>query len=91
MQFTMSHFRASTALLLFALALRLGYLAMVWAGPLGNADSAAYKALAVSLSHGGPYQAHEGAGPGGFPTDLQRPPGYPAFLALVNARQELCS
>jgi len=59
---------------------------VVWTGPLGNADSAAYKALAVFLSHGGPYQAQEGgAGPGGFPTDLQRPPGYPAFLALVNA------
>jgi 4-amino-4-deoxy-L-arabinose transferase-like glycosyltransferase len=71
-----------------ALALRLGYLAVVWTGPLGNADSAAYESLAISLSHGGPYQAQEGgAGPGGFPTDLQRPPGYPAFLALVNASE----
>jgi 4-amino-4-deoxy-L-arabinose transferase-like glycosyltransferase len=77
--------RTPIALLVFALALRLGYLALVWTGPLGNADSAAYKALAVSLSHGGPYEAQEGAGPGGFPTDLQRPPGYPAFLAVVNA------
>jgi len=83
----MAHFRASSALLLLALALRLGNLAMVWTGPLGNADSAAYKALAISISHRGPYQAQEGAGPGGFPTDLQRPPGYPAFLALVNARE----
>jgi hypothetical protein len=84
MQFTTS-LRTPIALLIFALALRLGYLAMVWTGPLGNADSAAYKALAISISHRGPYQAQEGAGPGGFPTDLQRPPGYPAFLALVNA------
>src|SRR5260370_10821222 len=73
------------ALLILALTLRLGYLAVVWTGPLGNADSEAYKALAVSLWHGGPYQAQESAGPGGFPTDLQRPPGYPVFLALVNA------
>ena len=82
---TPSHFSTPIALLILALTLRLGYLAVVWTGPLGNADSEAYKALAVSLSHGGPYQAQESAGPGGFPTDLQRPPGYPAFLALVNA------
>ncbi len=43
------------------------------------------------LSHGGPYQAQEGAGPGGFPTDLQRTPGYPAFLALVNAPRGISS
>ena len=73
--------------MVFALALHLGYLALGWTGPLGNADSAAYKALAVSLSHGGPYQAEESAGPGGFPTDLQRPPGYPAFLVLVNSQE----
>src|SRR5260370_2645844 len=73
------------ALLILALTLGIGYLAVVWTGPLGNADSEAYKALAVSLWHGGAYQAQESAGPGGFPTDLQRPPGYPAFLALVNA------
>src|SRR5258708_3618515 len=77
--------RTPIALLVFAMTLRLGYLALVWTGPLGNADSAAYKALAVSLSHGGPYEAQESAGPGGFPTDLQRPPGYPAFLAVVSA------
>src|SRR5260370_26276064 len=82
---TPSHFPTPSALLILALTLRLGYLAVVWTGPLGNADSEAYKALAVSLWHGGPYQAQESAGPGGFPTDLQRPPGYPAFLALVNA------
>jgi hypothetical protein len=86
MRFKISRFGAFSGLVVLALGLRLGYLAVVWTGPLGNADSAAYKALAVSLSHGGPYQAQEGsAGPGGFPTDLQRPPGYPAFLALVNA------
>jgi 4-amino-4-deoxy-L-arabinose transferase-like glycosyltransferase len=88
MRFKISHSCAFTGLVVLALALRLGYLAVVWTGPLGNADSAAYESLAISLSHGGPYQAQEGgAGPGGFPTDLQRPPGYPAFLALVNASE----
>src|SRR5260370_1290616 len=86
---TPSHFPTPIALLILALTLRLGYLAVVWTGPLGNADSEAYKALAVSLWHGGPYQAQESAGPGGFPTDLQRPPGYPRFLALVKPAAQL--
>lgn len=71
-------------LFLLALSLRVGYLGLVWRGPLGNADSPAYAALATTISDRSPYQVYANAGPGGFPADLQRPPGYPAFLSLVN-------
>ena len=48
MRFKISRFGAFSGLVVLALALRLGYLAVVRTGLLGNADSAAYKALAVS-------------------------------------------
>lgn len=67
-----------------ALSLRLGYQAFVWHGPLGNADTPTYQDLAAEISHGQPYYTDQRAGPGGFPADLQRPPGYPAFLAGVD-------
>ena len=87
----MHNSRLAPAALLFALALalRLSYLALAWNGPLGNADSAAYRDLALSLAHKQPYHADQSAGPGGFPTDLQRPPGYPVFLAAVNSRETI--
>lgn len=72
------------AVFVLALGLRLTYEAFVWNGPLGNADSAAYEDLAVKILRHQPYQTNQSAGPGGFPSDLQRPPGYPVFLAAVN-------
>lgn len=72
------------AVFVLALGLRLTYEAFVWNGPLGNADSAAYEDLAVKILRHQPYQTDQSAGPGGFPSDLQRPPGYPVFLAAVN-------
>ena len=40
--------------------------------------------LAQKLLSRQPYATTASAGPGGFPADLQRPPGYPAFLATVD-------
>lgn len=68
-------------LFVFALSLRFGYFAAVENGPLGNPDSPAYLDLAGKITRGQPYQSDRGGGPG-FPTGLQRPPGYPAFLAF---------
>lgn len=75
---------AYLAVFLLALGLRLGYEAFVWNGPLGNADSAAYEDLAVKIARLQPYQTEHSAGPGGFPSDMQRTPGYPAFLAVID-------
>lgn len=72
------------AIFVLALGLRVGYEVLVWNGPLGNADSAAYEDLAATIAHRQPYHTDQSAGPGGFPPDMQRPPGYPAFLAAVN-------
>ena len=75
---------AYAAIFVLALSLRVGYEALVWNGPLGNADSAAYGDLAASIAHHQPYHTKQSTGPGGFPPDMQRPPGYPAFLAAIN-------
>jgi len=80
-----SYLRVWLAIFLFALAARLGYEALVWHGPLGNPDTAAYEDLAARILNFQPYQTSQGAGPGGFPSDLQRPPGYPAYLAAISA------
>jgi|SRR5271166_619847 len=72
------------ALFLFAILLRLGYFWVVRDGPLGNGDSAAYEDLAQKLLSHQSYSTTANTGPGGFPGDLQRPPGYPAFLAGVD-------
>ena len=71
-------------LFLFAILLRLGYFWVVRNGPLGNGDSPAYEDLAQKLLSHQPYSTTANTGPGGFPGDLQRPPGYPAFLAGVD-------
>jgi hypothetical protein len=85
---TGSSWRICLLLFLLALGLRLGYTALVWSGPLGNADSAAYEDLAAKIISSQAYQTNESAGPGGFPADLQRPPGYPAYLVAVNYQRE---
>jgi 4-amino-4-deoxy-L-arabinose transferase-like glycosyltransferase len=76
--------RAKLLLLVFlvALGVRLAYFTAVHRGPLGNDDSAEYEYLASRIIH---HQTYERATDalGGFPVDLQRPPGYPMFLALV--------
>ena len=72
------------ALFLFSMLLRFGYFLAVRDGPLGNGDSLAYEELAQKLLSDQPYSTTANTGPGGFPGDLQRPPGYPAFLAAVD-------
>ena len=70
---------------LLALSFRLAYFAIVKAGPLGNGDSPAYEDLALHIVHHQSYASAQSGGPGGFPTDLQRPPGYPLFLSLKDS------
>jgi hypothetical protein len=74
-------------LLVFILAfgIRWIYLEGAVRGLLGSPDTFAYEGLAESI-HERTYQTDKQAGPGGFPADLQRPPGYPFFLFLVNPR-----
>jgi len=72
------------AIFLGALVLRLAYWHAARSGPLGNPDSPAYQDLAEKLKAGQPYDTAYPAGGRGFPADLQRPPGYPVFLYLVN-------
>ena len=75
---------AVLAIFVLALSLRLAYFNLVADGPLGNPDSPAYAALGDSLKGNKDYHTTRAGGPGGFPGDLQRPPGYPVFLALTN-------
>lgn len=73
------------AIILFAaLGFRLLYFWAARAGPLGNIDSAEYEDLASRFTEHRAYVG--GIGIGGFPSDLQRPPGYPYFLAWVRSR-----
>jgi 4-amino-4-deoxy-L-arabinose transferase-like glycosyltransferase len=65
---------------LLALGVRLGYWNVARAGSLGNPDSAEYQALAETVKEHRPYQTSVGQVKG-FPTDLLRPPIYPAFIA----------
>ncbi len=73
------------AIILFAaLGLRLLYFSAARGGPLGNFDSAEYEDLSLRFTG---HQAYVGGvGIGGFPADLQRPPGYPYFLAFVRSK-----
>jgi hypothetical protein len=72
------------AIFVLALVLRLGYFNLVTDGPLGTIDSPAYESLGDSLRRNQAYTTTQASVLGGFPEDLQRPPGYPAFLALTN-------
>lgn len=67
-----------------ALGLRLGYFLLIRGGPLGNADWPAYEDLGHKLLNHQSYMTSQAGGPGVFPTDLERPPGYPFFLSLVD-------
>lgn len=64
---------------------RLAFLYFATSGTFSNPDTAGYQGLADSLLSGWTYATDSPAGaPGGFPADLQRSPGYPFFLYLVN-------
>src|ERR1700720_1645349 len=64
------------AVFLVGLGVRVLYLNAARSGPLGNPDSPAYEDLAGALKDHGPYSTQYSGGPGGFPADLQRTPGY---------------
>src|SRR4029077_11703519 len=66
-----------------ALGFRLSYFVATRSGPLGNLDSKEYEDLATKFTERHAYVG--GVGIAGFPSDLQRPPGYPFFLALVRS------
>lgn len=86
-----SSWPAYIVIFMLALGLRLGYDSLVWSGALGNGDSAAYEDLGAKILHGQAYQTNQNAGPACFPPDLQRPPGYPIFLAALRLPFEATS
>jgi hypothetical protein len=64
---------------------RLAFLHFAASGTLSNPDTAGYQGLADSLLSNWTYATDKAAGaPGGYPADLQRPPGYPFFLYLIS-------
>jgi len=64
---------------------RLAFLHFAASGTFSNPDTAGYQGLADSLLSNWTYATDKAAGaPGGFPADLQRPPGYPFFLYLIS-------
>ena len=64
---------------------RLAFLYFAASGTYGNSDTAGYQGLADSLLSSWKYTTEQPSGaPGAFPADLQRPPGYPFFLYLIN-------
>jgi len=74
-------------ILVFAAAAgtRLAFLYFAASGTFSNPDTDGYQGLADSLLSNWTYATDKAAGaPGGFPADLQRPPGYPFFLYLIN-------
>lgn len=63
-----------------ALLVRLGYFLIVRHGSLTAPDSIDYLHLAQRLVQGGGYVSSGGI----FPADLNRPPGYPVFVAIAS-------
>jgi 4-amino-4-deoxy-L-arabinose transferase-like glycosyltransferase len=75
--------KGAVAVAALAVVLRLAYFLIVRHGGLTEPDSTDYLALARQLASGG-YHSVAGLSQGGFPVDLNRPPGYPAFLVAAN-------
>src|SRR4051812_20542730 len=69
------------AVFALALVVRLASFPQVQHGPLGTPDPPAYEDLGAKLHAGNAYESDFSPGLGGYPADLTRPPGYPAFLA----------
>ena len=74
--------RNTVAVALLALIVRLVYFLIVRHGALIEHDSSDFIRLTAQLAHG--RYSVPGAFSGGFPLDLNRPPGYPAFLLAAN-------
>ncbi len=70
-------------ILIIALSIRFGYLYFVSLNALETADSHEYEALAESIINNQSYFTRLSSSPGSFLADLQRPLGYPLFLALI--------
>jgi hypothetical protein len=73
--------KAPLCVFVLALSVRLAVLAA--AVSLTCPDSYAYLELGSAIRSGQPYLSNVLAGPGGFPADLQRPPGYPLWVAIT--------
>lgn len=82
--------RAVLLVFLLALGIRLAFFHVIRHGSISTPDTPGYLALADSMRTHGVYSTETSSGaPGGFPADLQRPPGYPFFLYLLNPRSEV--
>jgi Dolichyl-phosphate-mannose-protein mannosyltransferase len=81
---------ASLAIFLIAAAVRVAFLlSLSGTQGLTTPDTPAYEDLAFHIQRGERYQTSRPGGPGGFPADLQRPPGYPFFLAMIERTGEV--
>lgn len=85
-EFTISKKWVLGMCLVFACAFipRMAYLKAIPNDRLTATDSVAYEQLAQTIKNNTPYNSSAVGGPGGFPADLNRPPGYPFFLTIIN-------
>lgn len=77
--------------LLLSLSIKLFYLSAISVSSLMSPDSPAYQSLAEGILTGQSYGSISEPVQGGFPADLQRPPGYPLFIYLVTTGKRVSS
>src|SRR5262245_14885715 len=76
---------ALLVIFLLAVGIRLSFFQASRTGSFITPDSPGYLSLAESLRTKGSYTTETTSGaPGGFPADLDRPPGYAVFLLIIN-------
>lgn len=81
----------SLGIFLLALVIKLAYFSLITPTSLISPDSHSYQSLAEGILTGQPYGSISEPVQGGFPADLQRPPGYPLFIYLVSTGKQVSS
>lgn len=79
----------SMGVFLLAVSIKLVYISVISSSSLTSLDSAAYQSLAETLLNHHPYGSTSNTVQGGFPADLQRPPGYPLFIYLISRGKQI--
>jgi 4-amino-4-deoxy-L-arabinose transferase-like glycosyltransferase len=81
----------SLGVFLLALIIKLAYFSLITPASLISPDSHAYQSLAEGILTSQPYGSISGTVQGGFPADLQRPPGYSLFIYLASTAKQVSS
>ena len=81
----------SVGIFLLALIIKLAYFSLITPASLISPDSHAYQSLAEGILKRQIYGSISEPVQGGFPADLQRPPGYPLFIYLVSTEKQISS